>query len=67
MKMTDNYRLLSPALEFPPGYMVMFFNNIGKFIINNYCVRSKSKSADILSTALHKIFKNNSTIQNQIN
>ena len=54
-------------LESPPGDLVTFFDNIGKYIINNYRVRSKkSKSADIVSTTLHIILNKNSTLQSQI-
>ena len=54
-------------LESPPGDLVTFFDNIGKYIINNCRVRSKkSKSADIVSTTLHKILNKTSTLQSQI-
>ena len=32
-------------LESPAGNLVTFFDNIEKCMINNYCVRSKSKSS----------------------
>ena len=51
-------------LESPPGDLITFFDNIGKYTINNYRVRSKkSKSADIISTTLHIMLNKNSTLQ----
>ena len=51
-------------LESPPGDLITFFDDIGKYIINNYRVRSKkSKSADIISTTLHIMLNKNSTLQ----
>ena len=53
-------------LESPTGDLIPFFDNIGKYILNNYRIRSKkSKSADIISTTLHIILNKNSTLQSQ--
>ena len=44
-----------------------FFDNIGKYIRNNYRVfSSKSKSADIVSAVIHFVLNNKAEIQNKL-
>ena len=54
----------SSPIKSPAGDIVTFFDNIGKYIINNYQVfSSKSKSADIISTVIHFVLNNKAEIQ----
>ena len=58
---------VNEPLESPSGDLVTFFDNIGKYIISNYRVKSKkSKSADVIATTLHIILNRNSTLQSQV-
>ena len=51
-------------LETPSGDIILFFDNIGKYIIINYRVWSKkSKTADIISTVLHILLNNENILQ----
>ena len=51
-------------LETPSGDIISFFDNIGKYVIKNYCVWSKKcKTADIISTVLHIVLNTENILQ----
>ena len=50
----------------PDGDLVTFFDNIGRYVIQNYRVwTNKSNLADIISTVVHIILNKKSALQNQ--
>ena len=56
----------SKPLKSPDGNLVTFFDNIGRYVIQNYRVwTKKSNLADIISTVVHIILNKKSVLQNQ--
>ena len=56
----------SEPLKSPDGDLVTFFDNIGRYVIQNYRVwTKKSNLADIISTVVHIILNKKSVLQNQ--
>ena len=56
----------SEPLKSPDGNLVTFFDNIGRYVIQNYRVwTKKSNLADIISTVVHIILNKKSVLQNQ--
>ena len=58
----------SDPLDSPCGDLIIFFDNIRKYVIDNYQVNYiKSKSADIISTVIHFILNEETDLQKQFN
>ena len=56
----------SEPLKSPDGNLVTFFDNIGRYVIQNYRVwTKKSNLADIISTVVHIILNKKSVLQNK--